>query len=80
MIAQSQPPSFERTDRLIEAMVGEHREGYAQERGIALDALAPTISTNLRVEAAIRQVAEHDGAQALKSKAAKLLEGHKGVA
>jgi len=79
MIAQSQL-SFERTDRLIEAMVGESREGYAQERGIALDALAPAISTNLRVEAAIRQVAEHDTSGPLRDRAKKVLEAHKPTA
>jgi hypothetical protein len=79
MVVQGQA-SFERTDRLIEAMVGEHREGYAQERGIALDALAPALTTNLRVEASIKQVAEHDTSQVLKNRAAKLLEGHKDTA
>jgi hypothetical protein len=76
MIAQGSH-SFERTDRLVEAMVGEQREGYAQERGIALDALASAISTNLRVEAAVKQVAEHDTSGPLKARAKKILDGHK---
>lgn len=74
MIAQSQSPSFERTDRLIEAMVGEHREGYAQERGIALDALAPGVGTNYRIEAAIKQVAEYDTSGPLRGRARKVID------
>lgn len=76
MIAQA-AHSFERTDRLIEAMVGEQREGYGSERGIALDALAPAVGTNLRVEAAIKQVAEHDTSGPLRARAQKILESHK---
>jgi hypothetical protein len=76
MIAQSNPPSFERTDRLIEAMVGETREGYAQERGIALEALAPAVATNFRVEAAVRQVAEHDTSKTLQARAREILDAH----
>lgn len=75
MIAQAQPRSFERTDRLIESLVGEYREGYASERRIALEALAAEMATNFRVEAAIKQVAEYDGSQPLKQRADKILEG-----
>jgi len=73
MITQSRY-SFERTDRLIEAMVGEYRESYQRARGTALDALAPDIGINLRIQAAIQQVADHDGAQALRKRAKQYLD------
>lgn len=68
LITQS-APSFERTDRLIEALVGEHREGYQSARLIALEALAPDMGINFRIEAAIKQTAEHDGAKAVRERA-----------
>lgn len=73
MIANDQQPSVERTERLIEAMVGEHRESYANARRIALDALEPDTGRNLRVRTAIQQAAAHDGAQAVRKRAQEIL-------
>ncbi|ANP44837.1 hypothetical protein [Candidatus Viadribacter manganicus] len=73
MIALDQQHSIERTERLIEAMVGEYRESYANARRIALDALEPETGRNLRVRTAIRQAAAHDGAQAIRKRAAEIL-------
>lgn len=76
MITQA-PRSAERTDRLIEAMVGESREAYQRARGTALEALAPEIGINLRIKYAIQQVADHDGAQALRKKAQEVLSSYR---
>jgi len=73
MLVQSKPIA-ERIDRLIEAMVGEHRESYALEREIALEALAPDAPISPRIEAAINQVADHDGSNNLRVQARRLRE------
>lgn len=69
--------SVERTELLIEALIGEQRESYQGGRGVALDALAPDIGINIRIKNAVQQVKEHDGAKAMREKATKLLEGYK---
>ncbi|MBL8542758.1 MAG: hypothetical protein JNJ63_03025 [Hyphomonadaceae bacterium] len=66
----------ERTERLLEALIGEHREPYAQARRVALDALAPDTGINLRIRQAIEQVAAHDGAQAMRNRASEILRLH----
>jgi hypothetical protein len=74
IIANDPQHSVERTERLIEAMVGEHRESYANARRVALEALEPDTGRNLRVRTAIEQVAAHDGAQAMRKRAQEILE------
>lgn len=69
-------PSIERTEALISVMVGERKEAMYQTRQLALDALAPFVGINLRVRAAVEQVASHDGAQALRARAAAVLAEH----
>ena len=68
--------SVERTELLIEALIGEQRESYQGGRGVALEALAPDIGINIRIKNAVRQVKEHDGAKALRERAAALLAQH----
>lgn len=75
LLAQSDR-SVERTELLIEAMIGEHRESYQGGRSVALDALAPDIGINMRIKNAVRQVRDHDGAKALRDRAAELLSLH----
>lgn len=75
LLAQSER-SVERTELLIEAMIGEQRESYQGGRGVALDALAPEIGINIRIKNAVKQVKEHDGAKALRDRAAALLAQH----
>jgi len=78
LIASNQVASdrVERTERLIEAMVGEYRETYAQARRVALMALGPSAGVNLRIRNAIEQVAAHDGAPVLKKEAQEILARH----
>lgn len=75
MITENHEPGdrVERTNALIEAMVGEHREAYAQARRVALDALAPDTGINLSIRSAVQQAASHDGAQAMRKAAADVL-------
>lgn len=67
------PASRDRTEALIASMVGEHREATYQSRGVALNALAPDVGRNLRVRAAVEQVAAHDTARALRDQAAQII-------
>lgn len=75
LLAQSEH-SVERTEFLIEALIGEQRESYQGGRAVALDALSPAIGINIRVKNAVKQVQDHDGAKALREKAAELLARH----
>lgn len=78
LIVQNREPA-DRADRknaLLDAMVGEHREGYAQARRLALDALAPEIGIDLAIRTAIQQVADQDGSEALKKHAKSVLREH----
>lgn len=78
LIVQNKEPA-DRADRrnaLIEAMVGENREGYAQARRLALDTLAPNIGIDLTIRTAIEQVRDLDGSNALKKHAAEVLSQH----
>jgi hypothetical protein len=75
LIAEA-PASRDRTEALIAAMVGEYREATYQSRGVALTALAPDTGRNLRVRAAIEQVAAHDMARALRDQATQVLASH----
>lgn len=72
MIVEDQR-SPERRERLIEAMIGENHEPYAQGRRVALDALAPDVGRDLRVRNAIEQVKEHDGSGVLQKLAGDIL-------
>lgn len=76
LIANYPNPSAERTGWLIEAVVGEQREGYAAARLIALETLGPDTGKNLRVRASLKQAADHDGAQAVKRRAQEFLNQH----
>ena len=69
-------PSIERTEALISVMVGERKEATFRTRQLALDALAPSVGTNLRVRGAVEQVASHDGAKVLQQRAEGILQAH----
>ncbi|MBX3429304.1 MAG: hypothetical protein KF779_06960 [Hyphomonadaceae bacterium] len=78
LIVQNREP-VDRGDRrnaLLDAMVGEHREGYAQARRVALDALAPEIGIDLAIRKAIEQVADQDTSEVLKKHAKTVLREH----
>lgn len=74
LIASAPPHLADRTEALLGALVGERREPRYEARQTALDALAPLIGVNLRVRAAIQQVASHDGARALRDRAQRILD------